>query len=567
MAVVGGVAKGKPFAQKTEYKAQMRTEPQHTEQFLRTHSYPPRVNQPFDLYIDALRYIPDNATITKVTGHFRNSVSSHLHRIVAFPVLESSSRNPEFQYRASISGGVSDGIDKNTWLLFEVHTVDVDSRDLVLLGSCAIRVFNAQGQLNVGGFQLKLRAGLLEEGPWSLTPSLLSHLPVVSGCTLLLRLLPSTQMPVAAPSYLTGYYFTDGAKPNNSELGIIASFQKDNSFPERVLDMAVQLSHEAQSRVLPDQLEAWCVGKLDEGGDLSPQRLLKCIDLHRAVRYRQEAGLRVRIKQAFGLKADGYYVNALARILKGAASMRLHELPQRWGGDEKFLMRQLDFTSLQRSPRWTDSSVVLHPHLDDHSVLLVQVYGLDVLYTPDPSGQRPGEVAPHSGQALELNAQSQLGWTALPLFDRSCVRSGVHSAPLFQGVPSGEFLQRVRSRPVKEVMAEGLRNKRLKLLATYGSVIVELWDGHYFDGDCHELLVLNDLLSIGKIRKFLETQASKNGKDMSQLLLKTLDKKLRKLGRSSLEYRQQEDFYKQAMGNAFYNIVETALLNAGYGPL
>ncbi|XP_044286328.1 uncharacterized protein LOC123023551 [Varanus komodoensis] len=454
-------------------------------------------------------------------------------------------------------------MDINTRLGFEIHTVDVDSGDLVLLGSCVIHIFNAGGELNVGGFQLKLRASPLQEDSSPLTPPM----PVVFGCTLLIRLLPPTEIPVPPPNYWTGYYFTDGAKPNSSELQIIASFQKDNSFPKRVLDMGMKLAQKEQSRVPPDQLKTWCMEKLGERGGLSPGGPLRCIDVHRAVHYRQEAGLHVRIKQAFGLKADGYYVNALARILKGAASKHLPELPQRWGGEEKFLAQQLDFASLQRSPRWTDPSVVLHPYLDDRTVLLVQIYGLDVVYTPDPSGQRPGEIAPRSGRTLELNAQSQLGWAALQLFDRSCVRNGVHSAPLFQGAPNAGFLQKISSQPVKEVMAEGLQKKRLKFLATHGSVAAELWDGHYLVHERHELPVQNDLLDIGNRRKFLATQASKRGKAVSQLVLKTLDKKIRKLGCSSLEYQQQEQFYKQVVGNAFYNVVETALLNAGSGPL
>ncbi|XP_033028471.1 uncharacterized protein LOC117060364 [Lacerta agilis] len=312
------------------------------------------------------------------------------------------------------------------------------------VGSCVIHVFNAEGELNVGGFQLKLRAGLLEDGPSPLTPSLLNHHTVIPCCTLLIRLLPHAQVPVPPPNYLAGYYFTDGAKPNSSELQIISSFQKDSGFPNLVLDMALQLMNKEQSRVLPDQLKAWCVEKLSKGGRLSPQHPLKCIDIHRAVRYRQEAGVRVRIKQAFGLKADGCYVNALARILKGAASMQLPELPQRWGGEETFLVQQLDFSSLQRSPKWIDPSVVLHPYLDDHSVLLVQIYGLDAVYTPDPSGQRAGTVAPRSGQAIELNKQSQLGWTVLPLFDRKakrhCQNSRTHSsqAKTLEGVKEGE---------------------------------------------------------------------------------------------------------------------------------
>ncbi|XP_066492564.1 uncharacterized protein [Tiliqua scincoides] len=515
---------------------------------------PPRVNQPFDLYIDALHYIPDNATITKVTGQFSNSELSHLHGIIAFPDLKSSARNPEFHYRAEISRGVSERMNSSTWLLLQIHTVDADSGHIILLGSCMIHVFNAEGELNVGGFQLKLRAGLSEDGPASLTPSSLNYCPFIPCCTLLIRLLPHAQVPVPTPDYLTGYYFTDGAKPNNSELKIISSFQKDNSYPKFVQDMAVQLINKEQSRVPPDQLETWCVEKLDER-NLLPQHFPKCINLYHTVHYRLEAGLCVRIKQAFGLKADGFYVNVLTRILKGAASTQLPELPQSWGGEEKFLVQQLDFSSLQRSPRWTDPSVVLHPYLDDNSVLLVQIYGLDVIYTPDPSGQRPGTIVPRSGGVLELNAQSQLGWSTLPLFDRNYVRTGIHSAPLFQGAPNTEFLQGVMSRPVKDVMAEGLQKKRLKLLSTYGSIAVEVWDGHYFDYEHPELPVLNDLLMINKTRKFLATQTSKRGKDMSQLLMKTLDKKLRKLGRNSLEYGQQEHFYKQAMENAFYDVV------------
>lgn len=527
---------------------------------------PSRVNQPFDLYIDALHYIPDNATITKVTGQFSNSELSHLYHITAFPVLESSFRNPEFCYRVEISGDVSERMSSNTWLLLQVHTVDTDLGHITLLGSCRICIFNAEGELNVGGFELKLRAGLPEDGSASPAPSSLKQHPFIPCCTLLIRLLPHAQVPVPTPDYLTGYYFTDGAKPNNSELKIISSYQKDNSYPKFVRDIAVQLINKEQSRVPPDQLKAWCVEKLDEKNVLS-QQFPKCINIQHTVRYRLEAGLRVRIKQAFGLIADGYYVNVLARIWKGAASMQLPELPQSWGGEEKFLVQHLDFSSLQRSPRWTDPSVVLHPYLDENSILLVQIYGLDVIYTPDPSGQRPGTIVPRSGEVLELNAQSQLGWSAVPLFDRNYVRTGIHSAPLFQGSPNAEFLQGVMSQPVKDVMAEGLQKKRLKLLSTYGSVAVEMWDGHYFDDERPDLPVLNDLLMINKTKTFLATQTSKKGKDMSQLVLKTLDKKLRKMGRNSFEYGQQEHFYKQTMENAFYDVVETALLNAGYGPL
>ncbi|XP_039363697.1 uncharacterized protein LOC120387279 isoform X3 [Mauremys reevesii] len=528
---------------------------------------PTSLNCPFDLYIDALHYIPDNATITKVTGQIKNSGLNSLLDIMAFPLLNSSSRNPEFQYRMVLNGDDPKVMDINTCVLLQVYTVDVDSGDLVIIGNSVIRVFNDDGKLNVGGFQLRLRGGMPTKEPAAFTPFALNQYPVIPCCTILLRLLPHTQFSVPAPSYLMGYYFSNDAKPSNSELEIISSFQKDNSFPKLVQEMGMRLIDKEQSKVTLDHLEAWYVERLDEKRHSRPEHFPKYINIHHAVRYRQEAGIRIKIKQAFGLKAGGYYVNVLARVLKGAASMHLPELPQQWAGEEKFLTNQLDFTSLQRSPRWTDPSVVLHPYLDHHSVLLIQIFGLNAIYVPDPSGQRPGKVISHPGQILELNTQSQLGWTAVPLFDSDYVRSGVHSAPLFQGSPSAEFLQSVISQPVKDVMAEGIKKKTLKLLPTFGSVTLEFWDGHYFEEEHYELPVLNNLLTVANTKKFVDTQANKRGQELSQLVLHSMDKKIRKLGRHSPEYYQQEYFYKEAMGNAFYSLVETILLNAGYGHL
>uniref|UniRef100_A0ABM5END3 Uncharacterized protein isoform X2 n=1 Tax=Pogona vitticeps TaxID=103695 RepID=A0ABM5END3_9SAUR len=137
----------------------------------------------------------------------------------------------------------------------------------------------------------------------------------------------------------------------------------------------------------------------------------------------------------------------------------------------------------QGSPQFSSKGPA-SPRLDACTVLLVQLYGLDAVYIPDPIRQRPGKVAPPAGQALELNAQSQRGWRALPLFDRSYVRSGVHCAPLFQGVPTAEFLQRLAAHLVKDVPAGGLKSKRLQLLkGAYASLAVEIWDGRYFDDE------------------------------------------------------------------------------------
>lgn len=56
-----------------------------------------------------------------------------------------------------------------------------------------IRVFNNDGNLNVGGFQLKLRGGMPSKGPAGLTQTTLDQYPAIPCCTALIRMLPHTQ--------------------------------------------------------------------------------------------------------------------------------------------------------------------------------------------------------------------------------------------------------------------------------------------------------------------------------------------------------------------------------------
>ncbi|XP_078535949.1 uncharacterized protein LOC144822378 isoform X2 [Lissotriton helveticus] len=524
-------------------------------------------DQPFDLYIDAIRYIPDSATIIKVISKVMNSGQSDCPFLKAFPVLSSLSRSPDFEYRTVINANERKPMSVNAFLIFQVSTVDLETGSLTILGNCRLGIFSDSGRLNVGGFQLRLKVGMPPNGPSSLTPSSLDAYPSVPGCSILVRLLPHTQDSVPAPSYGTGFYFSDEAKLTRSELQIISTFKKEENFPRLGVDMAKSLMDHEQRRVTGDEVETWYQDRFDIQKIPVNQRQMTYINLSQVIRYHQEIGMRARITQVYGLQIEGLYINAFARILKGHQSMDLPELPQRWGGEEKFLTRHHDFASLQRCPRWTDPSVVLHPYLDEHSVLLVQLFGMEALYKPDPSGQRPGVVVPSDGQNLQLYVKQQLGWAAVPLFEGQYVKSGIYSAPLFQGSPSPEFLQAVTSRPLTEVIAEGIKKKKLQFFNTFASLKVELWDAHYLDDECYPLPEVHDLLAAGKVSKFLKTQSNKKGAEMSQLVLQSMDKKLQKLKRNSPEYQQQESFYEEAMTNAFYNLIETALLNAGYSPL
>lgn len=61
----------------------------------------------------------------------------------------------------------------------------------------------------------------------------------------------------------------------------------------------------------------------------------------------------------------------------------------------------------------------LHPFYDDNSVLLVQFFGLKVVYTPKSDHSEAGQVQSLTGGELSLSDDDILGWTAVPMFSRS----------------------------------------------------------------------------------------------------------------------------------------------------
>ncbi|XP_059511394.1 uncharacterized protein LOC125464605 isoform X3 [Stegostoma tigrinum] len=529
--------------------------------------HPTMVNEPFDLYIDAIRYIPDNATITKVIGRIVHSGHRDLPDILAFPVLNSPARCPEFHYCMTINVKGKETLDSNVLVLLQVYTIDFDTGDLVIIGNTVVSLFNENGELNVGGFQLKLKQGMPSKEQTPLNAPSLNHQRKVPCCTLLIRLLPHTQNPVPPPDYLSGFYFTEDAKPSKSDLEIISSFQQNKEFPNSVADATTQLMTKEQKNIPPEQWMAWYKKRLDKRKHLLHEQPSTHLSLVRMVRYHQRTGIHLRISQVYGLKEDGLYVNAFARILKGDNALRVPETAESGGSEEKFLTRLHDFASLQRSPRWKDPTWVLHPCWDTHSVLLVQIFCINVIYKPDPSGQHPGKVTSHTGEEPELDALLQLGWSAIPLFCGPYVKTGLHSAPLFQGAPDAEFLNDALSHPLQYVMENCLNKNILRLTKEYSSIAIEVWDGHYFDNERCDLPVINDLLTIDKMNKFLKVQLNKKGKNMTQLVLQNLDWRIQKSGSNHPEYLREEQFYEEAMAKAFYTLVESAQMNARFDPL
>ncbi|XP_072263573.1 uncharacterized protein [Pyxicephalus adspersus] len=166
----------------------------HNESTLLPHST--TLQEPFDLYIDALHYIPDCAIITKVSGQILNSGSKAKPSFVALPRMDSPARNPMICFRQTLNSE-DDLLTVTSSILFQVSTVD--SGNVAIIGNCILRLFNDDGKLNVGGFQLRLRTGLPSKKLDSLAPGDLQKYPAFPCCSLLVRLLPHSE---ASSSYV-----------------------------------------------------------------------------------------------------------------------------------------------------------------------------------------------------------------------------------------------------------------------------------------------------------------------------------------------------------------------------
>ncbi|XP_078598262.1 uncharacterized protein LOC144874218 isoform X4 [Branchiostoma floridae x Branchiostoma japonicum] len=528
-----------------------------------------------DLYVDRVQFIPDNATIIKVTGRVMKSNLDSLPDIAAFAELDSSARSPQLAYRLPLNTDPENRkpMSHDTLVLLRVYTVDKDSKTLLVIGSCLFPLFveeDGQTRFNVGGHQLRLRRGMPDTKKPLLASSLDNVIPV-PGASILLRLMPHGEEMIPAPPYKSGFYHTDQSRPNMSEMRILRDFQSDTLFPLSVRE-AIHRLQIAQGMPPAEEesdaaLEQWYRDRLDAKKHLPPRTPASHSDLLRAVRYHIQTGIGIQVEQAHGVNGEGLYVNVFARVSPGAEARELENTPEGYGGEDKIISTKHDFTSLQKSPKWLDPPSIIHPHLEPNTCLLIQVFGLDAVYTPQPDGSGPGTVTGKRGQEVRLTTESQLGWTAVPLFDRGCVMAGVHNVPLFMGMPSTEFLTNIAVKSVELSMKEALNTGSDRLCKEYSSLVVKVYDAHYNPEECIPIPIRDELLKIDNVSKFKKTMGGVKSKPLSQLVLQYLDKKLQKQGTSSEVYQREEGFYDEAMGDTFYNLMENALMNAGYGPL
>ncbi|XP_062597302.1 uncharacterized protein LOC134258744 isoform X2 [Saccostrea cucullata] len=524
---------------------------------------PTGLSEAFDFYIDSVRFIPDNSSMIKVTGLIKTANDAKL--LLALPLLNSPARCPMFDFKLTVNDQKKK-MDPDMVIFLRVYTEDVLTDKISVIGSCFVPVFK-DGKLNVGGTQLRLRNGVPPTKAKNLVNDLDSF-PAVPACSILIRLLPAQQGVVPMPPYSSGYYFSEPARPTVSEQRVFSSYKEHFNYPKSVREMIqrIQQSNEVAVDEEDDALLQWLQDQLDVKKQ-GAKAVADNLPLAQSVRYRVKMGLNARVVQAYGLP-DGYYVHCFVRVSPGEKVLDMEETPEGYGKEEKFVTLKHDYDSFQIAPKFLDDHKLLHPFYDNYSCLIIQLFGLDLIYRMKPEHDVPGTLHSIKNGDLVLGDEQILAWGVVPMFEGNCVASGTHEVPLFKGKPPVGIVQEFTQRNAKNVIQSWKWEKTQKM--PNASLTVSLWDGHFEQDELPVNPTFKYLLeAAGTQSTYLQGRKPppKNAKKISNFVVDNLEQKYKKLGTNSSVYATEQKFFDDLITKTFYNLVEDALMNAGYGPL
>ncbi|XP_036358584.1 uncharacterized protein LOC115211485 isoform X2 [Octopus sinensis] len=408
----------------------------------------------FCIYIDSLQMLPDNASIVKVVSYLVQPSKPLTTKLLpTFPSIDSKWCCPMFVPEDRfIMLRMKDNLPKDTFILFTVYTIDMNSTQLCTLGNalmCLCESYNDNNDVKFcsGGYQLKLRSGSLDMSK-NIKSSSLDNLPIVPVVSLLIRILPLVQDVQPAPPYTSNYYHSIQCKPTVSEERIFKSFQKHSklSEPLRTLIRRLQLSDGIQADQTEFEMMEWCKKKLDTDHSIQPFPVL---NVNQCVSYQSDIGLKFTIDKAFNLKEKDLFVQCVTQVISGGQRRSMPE--GHTSTTEKYFMTlKQDIDCHLHSPVWQDPTTLIHPLFDDKTCLLIQILGLKIL---SPNFQQSKPLSPEDSEEIQLGPAKFVCWTAINIFDGKSVRNGHHYLPLLSGQPSEEVLLQLSNMSAQSVFS------------------------------------------------------------------------------------------------------------------
>ncbi|XP_068095596.1 coiled-coil domain-containing protein 17 isoform X2 [Hyperolius riggenbachi] len=443
------------------------------------------------MFIDGARFLPDAVTVTRVTGRIFDKNFDQFGPDISTGIdLNSDIFNPYYKYFVQIN---STNIPPTSTLLLKVYTIDRFSRELVLIGWAALKLFvesethkeptsdsaEVQVSLNEGPHQIRLyHRSPPTDRPFS-AKSLASSGRIVPCATLLVRIKKSRSQhqaenlmtTVECPEYLHGVYFSETAQPTSGEILLYSAMIRRSVV--QVREVIPALAGTAGQELMSDtQLSDWLhktfTERMKESPSHTPPFKLCCVS-----QYLVTPGMTVSLDMAQNLPWSGF---TLAHICFNPPGALYYGDP--WMKyDRAVPVDDIDLDAAQNCPVWQDGFKTFTRRIF-HKYLTLIIHLHEVVTLDSARGQPDNEQA--TLEAKEDRTQKfkpgSQAWTALRVFYKNYCNMGAFQLPLYQGAPTLSVLHALRSGNCQAKL-EDLEQRGLILRIKAASVTVRITDG------------------------------------------------------------------------------------------
>ncbi|KAJ3123655.1 Coiled-coil domain-containing protein 17 [Nowakowskiella sp. JEL0407] len=435
------------------------------------------------LCIDGARYLPQNCTITKISGRIFDKnfrVLEDLPDIIVAPNLDSQLHSPKFFFQQTLSTN----FPPSSTLLLKTYTLESPSLSFKLVGTSILDLFltppsqfdsksknrkkkKACVVLNEGCFQVPIFAGVPDVRD-ELGYDSLNEFNRVPCASVLLRLYRQKKdekelIVDPPPDYSTKIYDSTRCTPTQSEKYLYYFVDKEKTTETFREFIMTHYKHLGISKPKTDKaMLNHLLTLLQKPGSQKPLFL----DCSHISKYNQPHGISIQITSAQNLPFKGFSTCVLESLL-----------PSTTPPHEKIVVKlnqKLDFTSLSNSPRWNDPAhVVRYFPGDCNRGVIVGVYCIAF-----DEGISDWELKYH-------------GWTVVcPIDEFGYVKMKYLQIPLFSGKPPNNLrmLLMQGTQPISTTISEALSQKQISYTPS-SSIFIKIIDARRES----ELVYMNEI--------------------------------------------------------------------------
>ncbi|XP_077307231.1 uncharacterized protein LOC143927155 [Lithobates pipiens] len=441
------------------------------------------------VFIDGARFLPDSATLTRVTGRIFDKNYDQIGPDISTGIdLNSDIFHPHYNYSLQIN---SPNVPPTSTLLLKVYTLDRFSRELALIGWAALNLFvecgkqrapssdssGVQVSLNEGGHQIRIYHSPPPTDRSFSVESLASSGRIVPCATLLTRIRKGKIEHRAEdgtaheerPQYSQKVYYSDTAQPSPGEVRLYKAMLSRSLV--RVREVIPPLAGSFGQEMTPDlQLSDWLQRTFNEKMKNSAPRPfpLCCVS-----RYLVTSGMSVSVDSAQNLPWSG--MTAAHFCFNPPAALYYGDPWRKY--DRALPVHDMDLDGSQNCPVWRDGFQTFTGRMfSKYLTLIIHLHEIQ----PQEVGGHRTEQAGQQGSAMEERSQEFIAgsqaWTAMRVFYKSYCNLGAFQLPLYQGAPSLAVLHALRSEDCRAKLKHLEQNKLISRVAA-ASVIVRIADG------------------------------------------------------------------------------------------